>query len=85
MFKVHNKNTRRRSGVFIVNFDYISHFFLAFLMLTLNKQMLAGFHLFSPNAPSEMFYRFLDTLLSDINNFTDKARREKPKFETLSS
>ena len=27
MFKVNNKNTRRRSGVFIVNFEYISHLF----------------------------------------------------------
>ena len=33
---------RRRSGVFIVNFEHISHLFLAFLLLTLNKQMLAG-------------------------------------------
>ena len=31
----------RRSGVFIVNFEHISHIFLVFLMLTLNKQMLA--------------------------------------------
>ena len=30
------------SGVVIVNFEYISHFFLEFLLLTLNKQMLAG-------------------------------------------
>ena len=27
----------RRSGVFIVNFNHISHFFLEFLLLTLNK------------------------------------------------
>ena len=32
----------RRSGVFIVNFEHISHLFLVFLLLTLNKQMLAG-------------------------------------------
>ena len=30
----------RRSGVFIVNFKYISHLFLVLSMLTLNKQML---------------------------------------------
>ena len=30
------------SGVFIVNFQHISHLFLVFLLLTLNKQMLAG-------------------------------------------
>ena len=31
------KNTRRRSGVFIVNLEHISNFFLLFLLLTLNK------------------------------------------------
>ena len=36
MFKVNNKNTSR-SGVIIVNFEHISHFFLVFLLLTLNK------------------------------------------------
>ena len=45
MFKVKNKNTRTthrsRSGVFI-NFKHISHFFLVFLLMTLNKQMFAG-------------------------------------------
>ena len=28
---------RRRSGVFIVNFEYISHLLLVFLLLTLNN------------------------------------------------
>ena len=49
MFKVNNKDTRmtptikipercylRRSGIFIVRFDYISHLVLVFLLLTLN-------------------------------------------------
>ena len=44
-----NKNTRttlwRRSGVFIVNFEDISHLFLVFLLLNLNKYMLAGLFL----------------------------------------
>ena len=31
----------RRSGVFIVNFEHILDLFLVFLLLTLNKQMLA--------------------------------------------
>ena len=35
---------RRRSGLFIVNFEHISHLFLVFLLLTLKKQMLAGKH-----------------------------------------
>ena len=61
MFKVNNRNTRRRceifpeltiktrkrrqwcrSGVFIVNFEHISHFVLVFLLLTLSRQMPAG-------------------------------------------
>ena len=29
----------RRSGVFIVNFEHISHLFLVFLLLTLNRKM----------------------------------------------
>ena len=33
---------RRRSGLFIVNFQHISHLFLVFLLLPLNKQMSAG-------------------------------------------
>ena len=32
----------RRSGVFIVNFEYISHLVLVFLLLTLNRQMPTG-------------------------------------------
>ena len=42
MLKVNNKNTRMTSMitfwcVFIVNFEHISHFFLVFLLVTLNK------------------------------------------------
>ena len=32
----------RRSGVFIVYFGHITHLFLVFLLLSLNKQILAG-------------------------------------------
>ena len=32
----------RRSGVFIVNFEHISHLVLVFLLLTLNMQLPAG-------------------------------------------
>ena len=35
----------RRSGVFIVNIEHISHLFLMFLLLTLNMQLPAGFSL----------------------------------------
>ena len=60
MFKVNNKNIRRRceicskltiktserrhwgrSSVFIVNFEYISHLVLVFLLLTLSRLILA--------------------------------------------
>ena len=60
MFKVNNRNTRKRckicsmlitktsewrhwrwSGIFIVNFEHISHLFLVFLLSTFNKYMLA--------------------------------------------
>ena len=40
MFKVTTKTgeqRRRRSGVFIVNFEHISYLFLVLLLLTLNK------------------------------------------------
>ena len=56
LFKVKNKNIRKRceicsklttktrywhcSGIFIVNFEHISHLFGVFLLLTLNKQKL---------------------------------------------
>ena len=40
MFKVNKKTPKRRNlcrfGVFIVNFEHISHFFLVLLLLTLN-------------------------------------------------
>ena len=42
MFKVNNKNTRKRCGVFIVNFEHISHLVLGFLLLTWSRWMSAG-------------------------------------------
>ena len=35
--KTPERRQGRRSGVFIVNFDHISHFFEVILLLTLNK------------------------------------------------
>ena len=41
MFKINNKAPEwrycRRSGVFIVNLEHISHLFLVFLLLTLSR------------------------------------------------
>ena len=46
MFKVNNKDTRRRQwhrpGIFIFNFEHISHLVLVFLLLTLNMQFPTG-------------------------------------------
>ena len=46
MCKVNNKNTKMTSKVnsknTIANFEHISHLFVVFLLLTLNKYMLAG-------------------------------------------
>ena len=36
------QGVKRRSGVFIVNFEHISHLVLVFLLLTLNMQLPAG-------------------------------------------
>ena len=33
---------RRHSGIFTFNFEHISHPFIVFLLLALNKEMLAG-------------------------------------------
>ena len=33
----------RRSGIFIADFELISHIFLVFLLLTLNMLLLTGF------------------------------------------
>ena len=41
------KTTKRRSGIFIANSEHISHLFLVFLLLALDKRILAGFTLSS--------------------------------------
>ena len=37
MSKINNKNIKRRSGVFIANFEHILHVFLVLLLLILNN------------------------------------------------
>ena len=49
MLKVNNKAAEQHqwhhhAGIFIVDFEHISHHFLVFLLLTLNRYMFAGFH-----------------------------------------
>ena len=41
MLIINNKNTRRRSSVFIVNFEHDSPCFLVFLLLTLSIYVFA--------------------------------------------
>ena len=63
MFRVKKKTTgwrqwrqKRRSSVFIVNYESISHLFLLFLLLTLKKQLLArivAFYQVLPKKPLE--------------------------------
>ena len=56
MFKVNNRNARTRCEIcskltikaperhhFIVNFEHVSHLVLMFLLLTLSRQMPAGY------------------------------------------
>ena len=40
--KTPKRHHLRRSDVFVANIEHISHNFLAFLLLTLNKYLLAG-------------------------------------------
>ena len=40
-----SKQRRRRSDVFVVNFEHISHLFLVFLLLTLRSQMPVRYNL----------------------------------------
>ena len=42
MFKLNNKDTKTMPLFFIVNFEHISHFVRAFLLLTLNMLLPAG-------------------------------------------
>ena len=46
--KIPERGHWRRSGIFIVNFEHISHLVLLFLLLTLSRQMPAGI------APTEL-------------------------------
>ena len=45
--RVNSRDTKQRhwlhSGIFIVNFEQISHIILQFLLLTLNKHMLTDY------------------------------------------
>ena len=59
----------RRSVVFIVSFEHISHIFLVFLLLTLSKQML-------PGKVIKMVSKIFWTVLLNPSR-SDPGRREK--------
>ena len=58
---------QRRSGVIIVNFEHISHFFLVFLLLTLNKLILAVYKLSSAFTYYSAFASPSDIYLFKVN------------------
>ena len=45
--KIYSKLTIRTHGIYIVNFEHISHLAIVFLLLTLSRLMLAGYCLSS--------------------------------------
>ena len=47
----------RRSGVFILNFEYISHLFAAFLWLTLNMYFFGGFNQLVPKSLTKFTWK----------------------------
>ena len=63
MFKVNNS----RSGIFIVNFEHISHLVLVFLLLTLSRQMPAGKWPFFRLQLIDMLQRSRKSLLERLN------------------
>ena len=56
--KTSERSDWRRSGVFIVNFEFISFIFLVFLLLTLNKEMIAWIGMKSVNTMDQFFKKF---------------------------
>ena len=52
-----NNTARPRSRVFIVNFEHISHLFLAFLLMTLTGKCLLGLRVGRLPNPKSYFYR----------------------------
>ena len=60
MLKLTIKTSERRhwcrSGVFIVNFEHISHLVLVFLLLTLSRQMPTGSASLQANTYFQYFY-----------------------------
>ena len=76
MFKVNNKYTRTTPGVFIVNFEHISQLVLVFLLLTLNRQILAGLPCY---CDINSFYLPPSTGCTKITSYEVKRKNLTPK------
>ena len=61
--KTQERHQSSNSGNFIVNLERISHLFLVFLLLNLNKDMLAGIDNWWGKYASEICEKFLSPLL----------------------
>ena len=62
----------RRPDVFVLKFEHISHLLLVFLLLTLNRQMLAGFFCWFWQwfyTPQSNYYNELDDIWSNIMEY----------------
>ena len=55
----------RRSGIFIINFEHISHLVLVFLLLTANMQLPAGYVMLFGLLLSDLF-KALDYLFHEL-------------------
>ena len=78
MFKVNNENTKWRhwssSGVFIVNFEHISHFFLVFLLLLWTSKCQLGKLLVYPFQANISFLSPLETSENQGLSFSHFSR-----------
>ena len=57
--KTEERRRRRRRSVFVVNLEHILHLFLVFLLLSLNKYMLAGKKSLGGSFNWECFHTYL--------------------------
>ena len=75
MFKANNKDTRTKSlassGIFLINFEHISHLILVFLPFTLSRQAPVNFtkvlHSTLRIPPQHKFHRNTTTFVVDLH------------------
>ena len=68
LFRDNHRDTRRHqdvvSGVFIINFEQTAHLFLVFLLLTLKREMFAGFILVNSRRCSGAFLIYFEQVFT---------------------